>query len=143
MNASIGSLIIVSISFLVVGCANIAPDSNYADTFAVCENPGLDTTYSRFTDRSRGWGGNVAVGLPKGGGQLGAYRKRNDVDREFQNPERERYTSAVVDALHQDVVASCKAHMRCLSENGYIEGACYSTMSKWRRAEWELTSLTG
>lgn len=125
----------------LAGCSHITPDTAYADAFTVCENPGLDTRSGKFSDQSRGWGGNVAVGLQKGGGSLGAYRKRNDVTREYENAPRENDVYPVIDALHQDVVASCKAHMRCLSENKYIEQACTITMAKWRRAEWELASL--
>lgn len=141
MKTALSFICIVAFGLGVTGCVTSSPTSDYADVFAVCENPGLDSRYGRFSDKSRGWGGKVAVGLPKGGGALGAYRKRTDVEREYENAERDADVNPVVDAFHQDVVATCKAHMRCMAENRYNERACSLTIAKWRRAQWELTRL--
>ncbi len=122
------------------GCITYEDTSPYTETAAVCENPNLDSPATRITDRSRGWDGAVAVGIPKGGGALGISRRRTDVERTYSNPPGD-IADPAIDAKHQDVVASCKAYIRCMQRTGQSQQACSGALAKWKRTEWEFSKL--
>ena len=134
-------ILVVAAVMLSVGCVSHSNRSPYTVTSAVCDNPGLDSQHVMLKDKSRGWKGAVAVGLPKGGGALAMGRDRTDVERTYESAGRMEPISPEIDAKYRAAVSTCKSYVRCMEQTNQDERLCGGARANWKQANDELTAL--
>jgi len=138
------SIFLVGLTILANACAVTGNGgSAYTESGAICDNPGLDSRLVYLKDQSDSVRGALGVGMPAGGGAIGGQQSNTDVTREWNVLEnRLNRFDAEVEGQHRNVVASCKAHARCMEMRNYREGQCIASMNRWDDAEDAFSDLS-
>ncbi len=139
------SIVLVVIAMGLYACSVTSPTgsgSPYAETGAICDNPGLESQLVSIRDRSRATSGALGVIAGGGGGAAGASNAQNDVERVYQLRDRLNRFDAEVDVQYRSITSSCKAYARCMEMRGYNEGSCRQSRMRWDAAEQRFASLS-
>ncbi len=128
---------------LISGCVSVNDDPMGLEAAdRVCETPGLEAQLRNMSDTSSRISAAIAYGNENFGVATSGDRVKMDVSKQYELRSLMNNFDAEVDASYRNMIASCKAHQRCMHVNNQREQRCFASLNRWNASEAQFNQLT-